>query len=134
MLKASETAIQIAVPAEIDEALKKLADLEGMASVEELIRRLIANYCQGNGFDVDASLLKSQEESLRAVEARIADDRLYVTLADGRVIGTPLAWYPWLANATPGQRDNVQLGAIFLYWPDLDEGLSIDGMLKGPAR
>lgn len=56
---------------------------------------------------------------------------LRVTLRDGRVIATPLDWYPRLAEATPDQLANVELGLSGVHWPDLDEDLSIDGMLRG---
>ncbi len=59
------------------------------------------------------------------------DDRVWVTLADGRVIGNPLAWHPWLANATSEQRVNVELNPFDVWWPALDEGLDIEGMLRG---
>ncbi len=60
------------------------------------------------------------------------DDKLvWVTLADGRVIGNPLSWHPWLENATPEQRANMTLRVYSVDWPDLDEGLDIEGMLRG---
>lgn len=60
---------------------------------------------------------------------------VFVTLADGRVIGNPLAWYPWLAEATPEQQANVEMYILSAYWPDLDDGLDVVEMLKGiPPR
>lgn len=56
---------------------------------------------------------------------------VWVTLADGRVIGNPLAWHPWLAAATSEQRANVELNPFDVWWTDLDEGLDIEGMLRG---
>ena len=56
---------------------------------------------------------------------------LHVTLKDGRVISTPLEWYPRLAAASEAQLGNVELGAYGIHWPDLDEDLSIRGMLEG---
>jgi hypothetical protein len=67
----------------------------------------------------------------RPVDVRIHDDLISVTLADGRIISNPLAWHPWLANATPEQQANVEYGAFSVDWPDLDEGLDIQGMLLG---
>ena len=54
-------------------------------------------------------------------------------LADGRTIIVPLAWYPRLLHATPEQRANWQVaGAGFgIHWPEIDEDLSTDGLLRG---
>jgi len=56
-------------------------------------------------------------------------------LADGRVISVPLAWYPRLLNATPEQRENWQLagGGFGIHWPELDEDLSSEGLLRGAS-
>lgn len=59
------------------------------------------------------------------------DAALHVRLADGREIATPLWWYPSLQHATHAQRNNMELMYSGIHWPDLDEDLSIDGMLKG---
>lgn len=58
-------------------------------------------------------------------------DMLLVTLHDGRMIATPLAWYLSLSNATPEQPANYELGLSGIHWPELDEDLSIAGMLRG---
>ncbi|MBI5669208.1 MAG: DUF2442 domain-containing protein [Chloroflexi bacterium] len=70
-------------------------------------------------------------EQNRPAAVAIRENRLWVTLADGRMVVTPLDWYPFLEDATPEQQSNVQLKWNAVWWPDLDEGLSIDGMLKG---
>ena len=59
--------------------------------------------------------------------------RLIVDLKDGRTIAVPLAWYPRLFNATPDQRANWEpCGAGYgIHWPDLDEHLSSEGLLRG---
>ena len=59
------------------------------------------------------------------------DTQLIVTLKDGREIATPLWWYPRLLNATPEQRTHYQLMRTGIHWPDVDEDLSIRGMLQG---
>jgi hypothetical protein len=56
---------------------------------------------------------------------------LVVTLADGRRIATPLAWYTRLMAASAAQRANFELMPMGIHWPDLDEDLGIAGMLKG---
>jgi hypothetical protein len=56
---------------------------------------------------------------------------LVVTLSDGRKIATPLDWYPRLKKATAKQRSDFEIMPMGIHWPDLDEDLSIAGMLKG---
>jgi hypothetical protein len=56
---------------------------------------------------------------------------LVVTLTDGRKIATPLDWYPRLKAASARQRANFEIMPMGIHWPDLDEDLSIAGMLKG---
>jgi hypothetical protein len=75
--------------------------------------------------------------ALRADE-RVADvtfsaDSLSVTLKDGRTISVPLAWYPKLLHATEEQRRKWKIaGAGYgIHWPDLDEDLSTEGLLRG---
>jgi uncharacterized membrane protein len=67
----------------------------------------------------------------RPIEVTIHDGKVWVTLADGRVIANPLDWHPWLANATPEQQTNIELNVFSVNWTDLDEGLDIEGMLQG---
>jgi hypothetical protein len=66
---------------------------------------------------------------------RIDEDTLTVDLVDGRTLTTPLAWYPRLLHATAEQRNNFVIsGAGFgINWPDVDEDLSVQGMLAGAA-
>lgn len=61
----------------------------------------------------------------------VAEEMLHVRLADGRIVATPLDWYPKLREATPEQLKNVELYQTGLHWPELDEDLSIAGMLRG---
>ena len=58
---------------------------------------------------------------------------LTVELADGRSISVPLAWFPKLLRATPAQRANWRIsgGGFGIHWPDLDEDLSSEGLLRG---
>lgn len=66
-----------------------------------------------------------------ATAVRFADDSMWVHLADGRVLAVPLAWFPRLLQATPQQREAVEISARGLHWDDLDEDISIDGLLAG---
>ncbi|MEX2316933.1 MAG: DUF2442 domain-containing protein [Pirellulales bacterium] len=63
----------------------------------------------------------------------IDDDTLSVSLMDGRTIIVPLAWYPRLLNATPAQRAQWQVagGGYGIHWPEIDEDLSTEGLLRG---
>ena len=65
------------------------------------------------------------------VSAWCDDAALHVKLTDGREIATPLWWYPALLAATHAQRNNLELMFSGIHWPDLDEDLSIAGMLAG---
>jgi len=66
-------------------------------------------------------------------DVRVTDDTLSVDLLDGRTITVPLAWYPRLLHGTPEQRNNWQRcgGGYGIHWPDLDEDLSTEGLLRG---
>src|SRR5215472_6930165 len=69
----------------------------------------------------------------RVSDVRINSDTLTVSLKDGRTISVPLAWYPRLLNASPKQRKNWQIagGGYGIHWPDIDEDLSTEGLLRG---
>ena len=71
------------------------------------------------------------EDRATPIDVNIRDEMLWVTLQDRRVIGTPLDWYPFLEGISERYLTNIQLKWNAIWWPDLDEGLSIDGMLKG---
>jgi len=69
----------------------------------------------------------------RVAAVAIDEDTLSVRLMDGRTISVPLVWYPRLLNATPAERGNWQLagGGYGIHWPDIDEDLSTEGLLRG---
>ncbi len=71
--------------------------------------------------------------SERVADVRFSKDSLSVDLADGRTITVPLSWYPRLSSATPAQRANWETcGAGYgIHWPDVDEDLSTEGLLRG---
>ena len=56
---------------------------------------------------------------------------LHVRLSDGREIVTPLWWYPKLLKATHQQRNTLELMITGIHWPEVDEDLSVAGMLRG---
>lgn len=67
----------------------------------------------------------------RPVKVTFTDDDVIVTLSDGSKISNPLEWHWWLEQATPEQRANVEFYSDSIDWPDLDEGLDVEGMLRG---
>ncbi len=77
------------------------------------------------------STLEIDIGDIRPVSVAFTADELVVTLADGRRIATPLAWYPRLQNASKSAREHFELMAMGIYWPELDEDLGVAGMLKG---
>lgn len=68
---------------------------------------------------------------LEAKKVEFTCGELVVTLADGRKITTPLDWHPRLKAATAKERANFEIMPMCIHWPDLDEDLSVAGMLKG---
>jgi hypothetical protein len=62
---------------------------------------------------------------------RFDDDSFWVDLEDGRTIGVPLAWFPRLLHATLEQRQQVELSRSGLHWIEIDEDISIAGLLAG---
>ena len=69
----------------------------------------------------------------RVVDVQLGDDTLSVSLADGRTIIVPLAWFPRLLHATTAQRSKWQIsgGGFGIHWPEIDEDLSSAGLLRG---
>ena len=69
----------------------------------------------------------------RVLDVRVTEDTISVDLYDGRTITAPLAWFPRLLHATLGQRANWRVaGAGYgIHWPDIDEDLTTQGLLRG---
>jgi hypothetical protein len=64
------------------------------------------------------------------------ENALRVVFMDGRVLSVPLAWFPALRRASPEQRARYEIGGggVSLHWPELDEDLSIAGLMAGVDR
>jgi hypothetical protein len=62
---------------------------------------------------------------------RFDENTMWVALSDRRTLGVPLAWFPRLLNATSVQREAVELNRIGLHWDELDEDISVAGLLAG---
>jgi hypothetical protein len=76
--------------------------------------------------------------AVKAIEPRLAsvkvtEDEITAVLVDGRTISVPLAWSWRLSEATPAQRQRFEIigDGIGIHWPDIDEDISIEGMLWG---
>jgi hypothetical protein len=67
----------------------------------------------------------------RAVDVAVSEEKLLVRLADGREISVPLEWLPRLRDASATARQNWRLigGGIGIHWEDLDEDISVKGLL-----
>jgi len=72
-------------------------------------------------------------ETAAAMNVRITERSLIVELQDGRTLTVPLEWYPRLAEGSPRERRNWRLvgRGIGIHWPDLDEDISMEGLLQG---
>jgi hypothetical protein len=68
-----------------------------------------------------------------AKEITFDDSMMHVALTDGRIVSVPLVWFPVLKKATTEQRRQYEIGGggIGLHWPDLDEDLSVAGLMAG---
>src|SRR5215208_6666363 len=80
--------------------------------------------------------------SARAIESRpeplatgvvVTEDALVVELSDGRTLSVPIAWYPRLLHGRPAERARWRLigGGEGIHWPELDEDISVEGLLAG---
>ena len=79
---------------------------------------------QGRAFVPTAALAQS---------VNFDDELMHVHLTDGRIVSVPLIWFPLLHEASPEQRVQYEIGAggRGLHWPDLDEDISIAGLMAG---
>ncbi len=79
------------------------------------------------------STSRTEAGSSRAIAVKVSRQALAVDLADGRTLVVPIAWYPRLVHGSPAERSNWRLigGGEGIHWPDLDEDISVDGLLAG---
>jgi Protein of unknown function (DUF2442) len=80
--------------------------------------------------------MSSSATEIRAPSARdvvVTDDELTVSLTDGRTLSVPLTWYPRLWHGTAEERSHWGLigDGRGIHWPDLDEDISVEGLLEG---
>jgi hypothetical protein len=69
--------------------------------------------------------------TISAISVHFDEDTMWVDLTDGRTLRVPLAWFPRLLRATPGERKRVELSRNGLHWERLDEDISVAGLLAG---
>ena len=69
----------------------------------------------------------------RVRDVHLTEDTLTVDIMDGRTLSIPLAWFPRLLNASSEARNHWQIagGGHGIHWPDLDEDVSVEGLLRG---
>ena len=75
--------------------------------------------------------LAKQIREIEPAAVRVTSELLSVDLADGRTINVPLQWYPRLFHGTPKEWANYELMYDGIHWPDLNEDLSVEGLLCG---
>ena len=68
---------------------------------------------------------------MRATSVRFDDAQMWVELEDGRTLGIPLTWYPRLLHGSVADRAKVSISPSGLHWEELDEDISIAGLLAG---
>jgi len=69
--------------------------------------------------------------NISATAVRFDDGSMWVELSDGRTLRVPYGWFPRLLNATPKQREAVEIGRFGLHWEAIDEDISIAGLWPG---
>jgi hypothetical protein len=62
---------------------------------------------------------------------QVTADALCIELADGRTISVPLQWYPRLLHGNSKEQSNYELSYDGIHWPDLNEDISVEGLLRG---
>ena len=82
---------------------------------------------------MSTSQLPSDVTEARAQRVAVTDDALIVDLVDGRTISVPVSWYPRLAHGSSAERSHWRFigDGEGIHWPDLDEDISIEGLLAG---
>ncbi len=69
--------------------------------------------------------------SISPKKVQFDEYNMWVTLSDARTLGVPLAWFPKLMHASVEQRSHFELSARGIHWDELDEDISVDGLLAG---
>lgn len=77
------------------------------------------------------SVVRNSALPVAATSVRFADSMIYVALNDGREVGAPLAYFRWLAQATPDQQSNwsIEPRGYAVWWDALDDGIEVNHLL-----
>jgi hypothetical protein len=80
---------------------------------------------------MSSSRIKDQQPQVE--ELSFTNDTIGISLVDGRMLVVPLAWYPRLRHASAEERSNYEIfgEGEYIHWPDLDEDLTVTGLLEG---
>ncbi len=71
-----------------------------------------------------------------ATAAEVLNDRLHVTLADGRELSVPVDWFAWLSAASEQERADIEIieDGEGLWWESLEDSISVPGLFGLPHR
>ena len=77
--------------------------------------------------------LAAEIQTVKGINVVTSEDTLTVELADGRSLSVPIAWYPRLLHGSQQERENWELigAGEGIHWPDLDEDISVEGLILG---
>jgi len=80
---------------------------------------------------MNSSVVDTQEA--RACSVKLSNEALTVDLIDGRTVIVPLVWFPRLWHGSVEERENLEIfgDGAYIHWPELDEDLTVAGLLKG---
>ena len=71
------------------------------------------------------------DERNEARGVTFTDTHAMIDLADGRILGVPLDFFPLLNAATDKERMNYQLHGLTIYWEDIDDGMDLTALVSG---
>ena len=79
------------------------------------------------------SILAAEIQEARAQGVEVRGNDLVIDLVDGRTVTVPVAWYPRLWYGSPEERARFEIigDGAYIHWPDLDEDLTVAGILAG---
>jgi hypothetical protein len=132
--EAAQNALATAILEEISAEQRSVpAAAQDEGALTRLANQALEDEAAGRTETLDLERLAGSGVDPRATHVAITDDEISVVLADGRRLAVPLAWSPRLLDAQPDQRQRYQLmgGGRGIHWPDLDEDLSVEGLLRG---
>ena len=85
--------------------------------------------------EAQLNITTTEVQPPKAQHVSVSEDALIVDLADARTISVPVEWYPRLAHGTSDERNKWRLigEGEGIHWPDLDEDISVEGLLAGKS-